>query len=90
MFKIKLQGQTTKAEGRVWMTRLPDLVFVQLNRVVFDKKKAMPFKINDKFAFEKEIYLDRFMIDYKDESIKTNKKIEELKVKVFQFKINIC
>lgn len=65
------------------MTRLPDLVFVQLNRVVFDKKKAMPVKMNDKFTFEKEIYLDRFMIDSKEESIKTNKKIEDLKVKVF-------
>ena len=55
---------------------------MQLNRVVFDKNKGAPVKINDPFTFEKEIYLDRFMMDYKDEALRINQHIVDLKGEV--------
>ena len=38
--------------------------------------------MNDPFTFEKEIYLDRFTFENKDEAIVINQKIKELKAKV--------
>jgi len=78
-------GEVTRAEGKLWISKPPELLFVQLNRVVFDKKKGAPVKINDPFSFEKEIYLDRFMIDYKDEALKINQHIVDLKGEVRKF-----
>jgi len=72
-------GEVTRAEGKLWISKPPELLFVQLNRVVFDKNKGTPIKINDPFSFEKEIYLDRFMMDYKDEALKINQHIVDLK-----------
>ena len=58
------------------------MLFIQLNRVVFDKSHNMPVKLNNKFVFEKEIYLDRFMVDYKEETLRINQKIADLKAEV--------
>lgn len=77
-------GEVTKGEGKLWISKPPELLFVQLNRVVFDKATGRPVKINDPFNFEKEIYLDRFMIEYKDEALKINQHIADLKAELEQ------
>jgi len=64
------------------MTRPPELLFIQLNRVIFNKESGYPVKTNDIFTFEKEIYLDRFMLNFKSEAIKINKQIADLKKEV--------
>lgn len=64
------------------MTRPPELLFIQLNRVIFNKETGYPVKTNDTFTFEKEFYLDRFMHNYRSEAIKINKQIADLKEEV--------
>jgi len=79
------QGEITKVEGNSWIQRPPEFLFVQLNRVSFDKESGFPLKLNDKFNFEKELYLDRFILKYKDEAIPINQKITQLRLEVCSF-----
>ena len=74
-------GEITKAEGSMWIQRPPEFLFFQLQRVVFDKENGA-IKINDRFAFEKEIYLDRFLLENKEEAIQINKTINDLRKRV--------
>ena len=39
----------------------------------------MPIKVNDKFTFEKEIFLDRFMLEYREQAEEINRKITKLR-----------
>lgn len=53
---------------------------------------GLPVKINDKFTFEKEIYFDRFMLEYKDQAIGINRTISKLRNEVTnypQWKVNV-
>jgi len=65
----------------MWIQRPPEFLFFQLQRVVFDKENGA-IKINDRFAFEKEIYLDRFLLENKEEAIQINKTINDLRKRV--------
>lgn len=71
------------------MTRPPELLFVQLNRVIFNKQTGMPVKINDEFTFEKEIYLDRFTMASREEALKVNQRVADLKAEVYSLSIAI-
>lgn len=42
----------------------------------------MPVKLNDEFNFEKELYLDRFMLQHREEAKQINKEISILKERV--------
>ena len=75
-------GEKTSAQGNLWMTRPPECMVFQFQRVTFDKKTGQPIKVNDTFKFEKEIYLDRFLLQHKDEAIQINKQINILKDQV--------
>jgi len=75
-------GETTKVEGNSWIQRPPEYLFMQLNRVSFDKESGFPLKLNDKFNFEKELYLDRFILQYKEEAIPINQKITQLRLEL--------
>ena len=41
--------------------------------------------MNDKFTFEKEVYLDRFMLEYKDQAAEINDTITKLRTQVYYF-----
>lgn len=42
----------------------------------------MPVKINQAFEFEKEIFMDRFLLDCRDEAHLINRRIASLKTEV--------
>jgi len=75
-------GELTKVDGNTWIIRPPEFLFIQLNRVSFDKESGLPLKINDKFTFEKELYFDRFMLEYKDKATSINRAIAQLRTQV--------
>jgi hypothetical protein len=52
---------------------------------MFDKETSNVVKLNDSFTFEKEIYLDRFLLENKQEAIQINNKIVELRAKVLEY-----
>ena len=55
----------TKAEQQYWITKLPKVLFLQIQRVVFDKTIKKTKKITNPIKFDKTIYLDRFMLENK-------------------------
>ena len=46
---------------------------------------GLPVKINDKFTFDKEIYFDRFMLEYRDQAIGINSHIAKLRNEVINY-----
>ena len=82
LFTIFIQGEISKAMGQNWFVKSPGCLVFQLQRVDFDRKTGMPVKLNDQFTFEKTIYLDRFLLQNKEEANKINKEISILKERV--------
>jgi hypothetical protein len=57
---------------------MPGVLFFNLQRVIYNQENG-PKKLNDKFTFEKELFLDRFL----DSNFEKYKKIQE-KVKILK------
>lgn len=62
-------GVSTRARTNTWIKRLPKLLFFQLQRVAFNQETMAQVKVDDAFEFEKTIYVDRFLLHRKEESI---------------------
>jgi ubiquitin carboxyl-terminal hydrolase 25/28 len=71
-------GERTIAEKSNWLLRAPETLFFQLQRVVFDKENGV-VKLNTPFHFEKEIYIDRFLLQNKDVATKIKVQVDSLK-----------
>ena len=54
------EGEVTKAEKSDWIVKLPQILYIQLNRLKFEKGEAL--KILDPLLIEKTIYIDRFLV----------------------------
>lgn len=53
-----------------------------MRKMVINVVLGQPHKLNKAFQFDKEILLDRFMLENRDEAIKINKQIKDLKDEV--------
>lgn len=80
-FKIK-KGEIVPASKSSFIKSPPGTLFFQLQRVVFDKQKGSSTKINDKFTFEKEIYIDRVLDENKEVYVKIREKVQKLKARM--------
>lgn len=60
-----LSSQQAIVEQR-WLTRLPPVLFICLNRYRFSQTTKQASKILTSFEFEPELYLDRYMLNNKD------------------------
>jgi len=65
-----------------WVITPPETLCFQLQRVGFNKEKGEIEKINDTFKFEKEIFIDRFLIDHEKTYVANMDKINTLQRKV--------
>eukprot|EP00331_Platyophrya_macrostoma_P026999 CAMPEP_0176452540 /NCGR_PEP_ID=MMETSP0127-20121128/28602_1 /TAXON_ID=938130 /ORGANISM="Platyophrya macrostoma, Strain WH" /LENGTH=1000 /DNA_ID=CAMNT_0017841025 /DNA_START=38 /DNA_END=3040 /DNA_ORIENTATION=- len=72
-------GEICKAEKESWITKAPDTLFFQLQRVVFNKDIADIQKLDNPFQFEKEIYIDRFLLEHKEIATKIRTEVKALK-----------
>lgn len=79
-FKIS-NGTIAKAVKTYWIVRSPETLCFQLQRVGFNKEKGLE-KINNVFRFEKEIYIDRFLIENNKTYYQNQDKIKNLQSKI--------
>lgn len=64
------QGFKTKGQGVLWLKKLPKILLLQESRVHYDIEKKSYIKSNHPLYFDKEIYMDRYLFDNKEESSK--------------------
>jgi len=64
--RAEVQRGTHYREG--WILNCPKVLMLALNRVQYDSIQGKPFKKNDKFEFEKMIYMDRYLYQNKSKS----------------------
>ncbi len=72
----------TKAEQEYWVTKLPSVLLLQMQRVAFDKKTKMARKITNPVGFSKCIYVDRFMLENRAASSAIRATVREDKKKI--------
>mmetsp|Transcript_88717 Transcript_88717/g.185500 ORF Transcript_88717/g.185500 Transcript_88717/m.185500 type:complete len:1144 (+) Transcript_88717:168-3599(+) len=75
-------GSSTRACTSIWLKRLPKLLFFQLQRVGFNQDTKSQVKLDDRFEFDKTIYVDRFCLSNKaksEEAAAHVKDLEEMK-----------
>ena len=73
-------GEKCKAQKVEWIQKLPRIINMQMNRIMFDKGNAE--KINSQMTIEPIIYADRFLLKNKEESSKLRKYVHTLREKV--------
>ena len=73
-------GEKCKAQKVEWINKLPRIINMQMNRIMFDKGNAE--KINSQMTIEPIIYADRFLLKNKEESSKLRKYVHTLREKV--------
>jgi hypothetical protein len=67
-------GHTVNVESRIEIKKAPQLLKVYVNRIAYDQNGSK--KINSSFKFDREIYLDRFMVA--DDNSNTQLRCSEL------------
>lgn len=72
----------TKVNKSYWIINSPETLCFQLQRVGFNKAKGEIEKINDVFKFDKEIYIDRFLLDNEKTYLANLNLIKNLQKKV--------
>lgn len=73
----------TKVNKSYWIINPPETLCFQLQRVGFNKSKGEIEKLNDVFKFDKEIFIDRFLIDNEKTYYANLSIIKNLQKKVF-------
>lgn len=73
-----VEKSTVTAKKEYWIVNSPKILFFQVQRVIYDKEKGSN-KINDKFFFDKEIFIDRFLLQNKPIIVKNEGLLTQLK-----------
>lgn len=60
-----------------FITKMPEMLFFHVNRVEYTERFETK-KMNDPFDFPKDLYIDRFMIDKAESSLREEQKIIEV------------
>jgi ubiquitin carboxyl-terminal hydrolase 25/28 len=76
------QDYKTVAQQEIWLTRLPQVLLFQIQRVCFDKASLSSVKKHTVFNIEKVIYPDRFMHHNRVIGSSLRQQAQELKAKV--------
>jgi ubiquitin carboxyl-terminal hydrolase 25/28 len=76
------QDYKTVAQQEIWLTRLPQVLLFQIQRVYFDKASLSSVKKNSVFNIEKVLYPDRFMHHNRVIGSSLRQQAQELKAKV--------
>jgi len=82
-------GFVTKAEQQYWITKRPTVLFMQIQRLTYDRALKKPKKLNNPVSFDKTIYLDRFMIENRSLMELGKGGIEKYKEKIKKLKEGI-
>jgi uncharacterized UBP type Zn finger protein len=74
------EGEKAPAHKVDWITRLPQVFSMQLNRLKFEDNNAV--KVLSPMIIEKTIYADRFMIENRTQIEKIRNYVQSLREKV--------
>eukprot|EP01135_Chromosphaera_perkinsii_P000868 Nk52_evm31s152 gene=Nk52_evmTU31s152 len=72
----------TKASKDVWFKSFPPVMTFQLQRVYFDKSTLTAEKIHTSFDFKKKIFVDRYMEQNMEETLRIRKQLREINEKI--------
>ena len=77
------QGKITENAKKVdWITRNPGVLCFQIRRAVYNKEKKKLEKTNQLFTFDKEIHIDRFMLQNKDSVERIRYDVQQLESRI--------
>ncbi|GAB5354948.1 hypothetical protein AAMO2058_000163500 [Amorphochlora amoebiformis] len=71
----KIEGDATKT---TWFTKVPEILFIQIQRTRFDPVKQRAIKINKQFRFQPTLHVDRYLQSKKKKGIAARKRRREL------------
>lgn len=74
-------GKQATGSTRIWIRRLPKLLFFQLQRVAFDQEKKAQVKLDDAFDFDETIYVDRFLFEHRERASQVAAATRELQAR---------
>lgn len=76
------KGFITKAQEEFYVVDPPAVLMLQSQRVTFDKDTKSAKKIMKKMAFDKMIYIDRFMLENRETASKIREAVKDYKTKI--------
>lgn len=74
-------GAQATGSTRIWIRRLPKLLFFQLQRVAFDQEKKAQVKLDDAFEFDTTVFVDRFLHEHREAASEANARVGELQAR---------
>jgi len=72
-------GTKTNAHQQCWITQPPSVLFLQIQRVVYNKEQKKLEKITNPIKFDKTIYIDRFLETNREKTSEIRQKVKLLK-----------
>lgn len=76
------EGHETKAEQEWWVTRLPSVLFLAVQRCSYDAASGSVKKVDCPVQFDRVVYLDRFMLENQQESRAARAEVRKCKSKI--------
>lgn len=76
------KGFKTKASSVQWLKHLPAVLMFRENRVQYDREKKSNVKRETPITIEREIYMDRYLIENKEETTKRRLVVAEWRAKL--------
>lgn len=70
-------GERCAVSKREFISRSPEMLIFQINRVEYTEKFEM-IKVNDRFDFEKELFVDQFLEKNSQQIIQNERKNQEI------------
>jgi len=66
-------------EKSVWFEEFPPVLMLQLQRVSYDKDLQAAVKLNAKFNFPREIFMDRYLEKHRTEALEGRQQVAEMR-----------
>lgn len=79
------KGEVIPVQKQCWIKEAPKTLFFQIDRVIYDKQKLTLEKVNDVFEFPKVFYIDPFLLKNKEEALKVQGKVRNLRKQKDQY-----
>lgn len=78
-------GYRTVAQSCLWVEKFPQILMFQESRAAYDVEKKAHIKKETPVYFKKEIYVDRYSIQHREETSKRRKLVEKQKSELKNF-----
>jgi len=83
------KGFKTSAKAVHWMKSLPKVLMLRENRVQYDREKKTNVKRETAITVDKEIFVDRYLIENKDETTKRRVVVSEWRKQLHDLEVEL-